>query len=465
MTLIKSISGIRGTIGGKPGESLSPYDIVKFTSAYAGWARGQSKKKKYTVIIGRDARISGEMISNIVSATLRSSGIDVIDLGLATTPTVEMAVVNEKADGGIILTASHNPGNWNALKLLNKSGEFISEADGLEILKKSENIEFQYSDVHNTGAYKYISDYHHYHIEQILNLTLVDVDKIREASFTVAIDSVNSVGGLVLPELLRKLGVKKIIEINGDPSGVFAHNPEPLPENLTQLSETVIREKADVGFVVDPDVDRLAIVSENGDFFNEEYTLVACSDYVLSTKPGNTVSNMSSTRALRDVTEIYGGKWYSSAVGEVNVVKKMKEVGAIIGGEGNGGIILPELHFGRDALVGIALFLSHLARSGKKCSELRYKYPEYVISKNRIELPVDTDPDWIIESLAGEYSDEVSSKEDGILIEYTNGWVHIRKSNTESIIRIYSEANTLAEAVKFAENIIKSVKKILVPKI
>ncbi len=461
MTLIKSISGIRGTIGGRPGESLSPYDVVKFTSAYAAWVMSQSERDKYSVIIGRDARISGEMISNIVSSTLRSTGIDVIDLGLATTPTVEMAVVNEKADGGIILTASHNPGNWNALKLLNSSGEFISEADGMEILRISEAEEFLYADVSDTGIYKYISTYHDFHISRVLALQLVDVDIISKASLTVVIDSVNSVGGLVLPDLLRSLGVKKIVEINSEANGIFAHNPEPLPENLKQISETVVKENADVGFVVDPDVDRLAIISENGEFFNEEYTLVACSDYVLSSKPGNTVSNMSSTRALRDITEIYGGKWYSSAVGEVNVVKKMKEVDAIIGGEGNGGIILPELHFGRDALVGIALFLSHLALSGLKCSELRYKYPQYIISKNRIELSEDSDPDMIINKLSHEFGDVVSSTEDGLLLEYTNAWVHIRKSNTEPIIRIYSEAQTREEAEKLAENIIKSVKNIL----
>lgn len=461
MTLIKSISGIRGTIGGKPGESLSPLDIVKFTSGYAAWVKNNEEQEGYSVIIGRDARISGELISNLVSSTLRGAGIDVTDLGLATTPTVEMAVVNEKADGGIILTASHNPGNWNALKLLNHKGEFISEDDGRKILSISETEEFFYADVEHSGSYKLIEHYEDYHIDQILKLPLVDVESIVKASLTVAVDSVNSVGGLVLPELLRRLGVKRVVEINSEPSGIFAHMPEPLPENLLQLIELVVEEKADVGFVVDPDVDRLAIVSENGECFNEEYTLVACSDYVLLNTPGNTVSNMSSTRALRDVTEIYGGKWYSSAVGEVNVVEKMKEYGAIIGGEGNGGIIYPELHYGRDALVGIALFLSHLAKSGIPCSELRYKYPEYVISKNRIDLPAGTDPEQILEELAGKYREGISSRDDGILIEYSGGWVHIRKSNTEPIIRVYSEGSSLKEAEEYASDIIKSVKNIL----
>jgi phosphomannomutase len=461
MTLIKSISGIRGTIGVDPGESLSPLDIVKFTSAYSKWVMEQSGGKDNTVVIGRDSRISGEMISSIVSSTLRGCGINVIDLGLATTPTVEMAVSNENANGGIILTASHNPGNWNALKLLNAMGEFISAENGADILKYSEQEDFFYAEVESIGTYRNIEAYEDYHIRKILELALVDVDAIKKASLSVVVDSVNSVGGVVLPKLLESLGVSRVIGINGEPSGVFAHNPEPLPENLTQLSDEVRNSGADVGFVVDPDVDRLAIVSENGEMFNEEYTLVACSDYVLSSNPGNTVSNMSSTRALKDVTEAYGASWYTSAVGEVNVVEKMKEVDAVIGGEGNGGIIYPELHYGRDAMVGIALFLTYLSKSGLKCSELRYKYPEYVISKNRVDLGERTNPDKILDKLEEDYKEHVSSREDGLLIEYSNGWVHVRKSNTEPIIRIYSEAPDRALADKFAEEIIKSVKSLI----
>lgn len=461
MTLIKSISGIRGTIGGKPGEGLSPLDLVKFVSAYSDWIQDASRKKKPVVVLGRDARLSGALVSNIVSGTLCGYGIDVLDLGLATTPTVELAVTEYKADGGIILTASHNPAEWNALKLLNGKGEFISAEEGSYILQLAHKENFNYATIDNIGNVTTVNDCDDMHIEMILNLPLVNRDAISSAGFSVAIDSVNSVGGIILPKLLEKLGVNKVIEINSDPTGVFSHNPEPLPENLFDLVSVVKNSDADVGFVVDPDVDRLAIISEDGSFFNEEYTLVACSDYVLSHTPGNTVSNMSSSRALRDVTNEYGMEWFSSAVGEVNVVKKMKEVGAIIGGEGNGGIIYPELHYGRDALVGIALFLSHLALSKLKCSELRAKYPEYVISKNRIDLPANTNPDPIISALVEKYSESISSREDGILIETDEGWIQVRKSNTEAIIRVYSEASNRELADNLASEIIKSVKIIL----
>ncbi len=461
MTLIKSISGIRGTIGGRPGEGLSPLDIVKFSSAYAGWVKSESDSKKALVILGRDARVSGAMVNGLVCSTLCACGIDVIDLGMASTPTVEIAVTTEKADGGIILTASHNPGQWNALKLLNAKGEFISDSEGKLILGNAVKEEFDYAGVEDLGSVKHISNYEDHHIDMILNLELVDAELIKSAGFCVAVDSVNSVGGIILPKLLKSLGVRKVIEINSEPSGIFSHNPEPLPENLGELVEAVGGSDADLGFVVDPDVDRLAIVSENGTLFNEEYTLVACADYVLSNEKGNTVSNMSSTRALRDVTRVYGGEWSASAVGEVNVVAKMKEVGAIIGGEGNGGVIYPELHYGRDALVGIALFLTHLAKSGLKCSELKYRYPEYVISKNRIDLPENCDPDKVISGLLKEFGDDITSKEDGILIESVTGWVQVRKSNTEAIIRVYSEGPDRETADKLAGEIIKSVKKSL----
>ncbi|MEE4115687.1 MAG: phosphoglucosamine mutase [Marinilabiliaceae bacterium] len=461
MTLIKSISGIRGTIGGKPGEGLTPLDIVKFVSAYAAWLKQARGTKRCKVIVGRDARISGEMLSRLVSYTLCGYGIDVVNLGLATTPTVEVAVTNESADGGIILTASHNPGHWNALKLLNRHGEFISAREGAIILKIAEEEDFIYADIEQLGKISSIENYELRHIRMILDLPLVDVEAIRKAGFCIAVDSVNSVGGVAIPELLRELGVREIISINGEPDGIFTHNPEPLPEHLGELVETVKSRGADVGFVVDPDVDRLAIISEDGSFFNEEYTLVACADYVLSETPGNTVSNMSSTRALRDITAEYGKEWFSSAVGEVNVVEKMKEVNAVIGGEGNGGVIYPDLHYGRDALLGIALFLSHLARSGMKCSELKLKYPAYSISKNRIELPQGSDPDDLINRLSDEMGDRVTSREDGILIESPGGWVQLRKSNTEAIIRVYSEGHDPESAANLASDIIKSVKKML----
>ncbi|MCD4770335.1 MAG: phosphoglucosamine mutase [Bacteroidales bacterium] len=461
MTLIKSISGIRGTIGGPPGEGLSPVDVVKFTSGYGEWIKRRSDKENRMIIVGRDARISGDIINRLVTATLNSMGLDVTDIGMATTPTVEMAVIHENAGGGIIITASHNPGNWNALKLLNESGEFISDADGMEMLTIVENSGFIFSEVDHLGVTIIKPGYEEFHFNRITDLPEVDLDAIRLAGFTVAIDGVNSVGGTVVPKLLEKLGVKSVVRVNCEPTGSFAHNPEPLPENLGQIISAVKESGADVGFVVDPDVDRLAIVNEDGSLFNEEYTLVACSDYILSKRSGNTVSNMSSTRALRDVTGVYGGEWYTSAVGEVNVVKKMKEVNAVIGGEGNGGVIFPALHYGRDALVGIALFLSHLAQSRLKCSELRFKYPQYVISKNKISLPEGTNPDTIIDLLADEYDQLVTNRDDGLLLETAAGWVQVRKSNTEPIIRVYSEGSNQAEAENLAAGIIKSVKSYL----
>ena len=458
MTLIKSISGIRGTIGGPPGDGLSPVDVVKFTSGYGEWIKRRGDKENRMIIVGRDARISGDIINRLVTATLNGMGLDVTDIGMATTPTVEMAVIHENARGGIIITASHNPGNWNALKLLNESGEFISDADGMEMLSIVENSGFIFAEVDHLGVTITKTGYEELHFNRIADLPEVDLDAIRLAGFTVAVDGVNSVGGTVIPKLLERLGVKSVVRVNCEPTGYFAHNPEPLPENLGQIVSAVKERGADVGFVVDPDVDRLAIVNEDGSLFNEEYTLVACSDYVLSKRAGNTVSNMSSTRALRDVTGVYGGEWYASAVGEVNVVKKMKEVNAIIGGEGNGGVIFPALHYGRDALVGIALFLSHLAQSRLKCSELRFKYPQYIISKNKISLPEGVNPDAIIDLLAVEYDQLVTNRDDGLLLEMGTGWVQVRKSNTEPIIRVYSEGNNLAEAESLASGIIKSVK-------
>ncbi len=458
MTLIKSISGIRGTIGGAPGEGLSPIDVVKFTSGYGEWIKRKGNKDSRMIIVGRDARVSGDIVNRLVTATLNGMGLDVTDIGMATTPTVEMVVIHENARGGIILTASHNPENWNALKLLNESGEFISDADGRDILTIVENNDFLFSEVDNLGKIITKPGYEELHFNRIIDLPEVDIDAIRSAGFTVAVDGVNSVGGTVVPDLLERLGVKSVIRVNCEPTGHFSHNPEPLPENLGQIVSAVKESGADVGFVVDPDVDRLAIVNEDGSLFNEEYTLVACSDYILSKRAGNTVSNMSSTRALRDVTSVYGGEWYASAVGEVNVVKKMKEVNAVIGGEGNGGVIFPALHYGRDALVGIALFLSHLAQSRLKCSELRFKYPQYVISKNKISLPEGTNPDAIIELLAVEYEKSVANSDDGLLLEIEGGWVQVRKSNTEPIIRVYSEGNNQADADSLAAGIIKSVK-------
>ncbi|HPP91244.1 phosphoglucosamine mutase, partial [Tenuifilum sp.] len=431
MTLIKSISGIRGTIGGRVGENLTPVDIVRFTAAYAEWLKQRNNGKRYGVAVGRDARISGEMVNNLVIGTLLGCGVDVLNLGLATTPTVEMAVIHEKTDGGIILTASHNPRQWNALKLLNEKGEFLSDTDGRKVLEIADSESFSFADIDNLGItdeeYSFIDE----HIKHIINLKYVDTDAIGKANFRVAIDCVNSVGGIALPRLLKALGVKDIIELYTDPTGDFPHNPEPLPEHLTDISKVIKERRADVGFVVDPDVDRLAIINEDGTMFGEEYTLVACADYVLSQNPGNTVSNLSSTAALRDITLKYGKEYFASAVGEVNVVTKMKEVNAIIGGEGNGGVILPELHYGRDALVGIALFLSHLAKSRMKCTELRRQYPSYFISKNKIELKQGLNPDAVLERLKEKFSTEKINTIDGLRIDFAEGWVHMRKSNTE----------------------------------
>ena len=459
MTLIKSISGIRGTIGGGIGENLTPIDIVRFTSAYAEWLKQRNNGKRCRVAVGRDARISGEMVNNLVIGTLMGCGVDVLNLGLATTPTVEMAVIYEKTDGGIILTASHNPRQWNALKLLNEKGEFLSDTDGRKVLEIADSESFSFADIDNLG----ITDEEYYfideHIRHIINLKYVDTDAIGKANFRVAIDCVNSVGGIALPRLLKALGVKDIIELYTDPTGDFPHNPEPLPEHLTDISKVIKERRADVGFVVDPDVDRLAIINEDGTMFGEEYTLVACADYVLSQNPGNTVSNLSSTAALRDITLKYGKEYFASAVGEVNVVTKMKEVSAVIGGEGNGGVILPELHYGRDALVGIALFLTLLAKSGKKCSEIRQQYPNYFISKNKLELKQGLNPDAVLERLMSKFSNEQINTIDGLRIDFAEGWVHMRKSNTEPIIRIYAEAKSPSKANELAQLIINEATK------
>ncbi len=458
MSLIKSISGIRGTIGGKPGMGLSPLDVVKYTAAYGEWVLRGEKKRHALIAIGRDARPSGEMINKLITSTLNAMGIDVIDLGLATTPTVEIAVASESAAGGMILTASHNPVQWNALKLLNNKGEFVTAADGTEILEIAERMDYSFAAYDKIGKVEKDNSYNKRHIDMLLSLPDIDIAKIKKRQFTVVIDCVNSVGGLILPELLKRLGVVNVIEIFTEPTGIFPHNPEPLPENLSELRQAVLDNKADLGFVVDPDVDRLAIVSDDGTCFNEEYTLVACADYILSKRKGDTVSNMSSSRALRDVTEKHGGKWYASAVGEVNVVAKMKEIDAVIGGEGNGGVIYPPLHYGRDALAGIALFLSLLAERGVSCSQLRATYPEYVISKNRIDLSEDLDADEIIRKIHKELQYKVVSTEDGLLLEDEKGWVNVRKSNTEPILRIYSEGKSKQDADRLAEEIIKFVK-------
>jgi phosphomannomutase len=452
MSLIKSISGIRGTIGGKAGEGLSPLDIVKFTAAYATLIQSKNKQGK-TIVVGRDARISGEMVRDVVIGTLRGMGLDVVDIGLATTPTTELAVVMENAAGGIILTASHNPKQWNALKLLNEKGEFLNAAEGNEILRIAENESFTFAEVDKLGQMKIDRSYTKKHIDHVLALKLVDADAIQKANFTVAIDTVNSVGGIVLPELLKALGVRHIIELNTEPTGIFAHNPEPLPQHLTEIAGVMKTQKADVGFVVDPDVDRLAIVTETGEMFGEEYTLVSVADYVLSHTPGNTVSNMSSTRALRDVTEKYGHTYTASAVGEVNVVEKMKETHAVIGGEGNGGIIYPESHYGRDALVGIGLFLTQLAQSGKKTSELRATYPNYYMAKQRLDLTPDTDIDALLASLQTKYAAYPVNTIDGVKVDFPDRWIHFRKSNTEPIIRIYTEAPTQEEAEELARSV------------
>lgn len=459
MALIKSISGIRGTIGGKPGEGLTPLDVVKFTSAYGYWVKNHTNNPK--VVIGRDARISGEMVSKLVAATLQGLGIDVIDLGLSTTPTVELAVPLEKAGGGIILTASHNPIQWNALKLLNDKGEFISDAEGKAILESAEKEDFSFAEVKKLGSYTIKDDYIDKHIEHVLSLPLVDKEAIAARKFKVVIDCVNSTGGIALPKLLRALGVEEIEEMYCTPDGHFPHNPEPLPENLRDIAEKLNRGKYDLGIVVDPDVDRLCFMNEDGSAFGEEYTLVAVADYVLSQTPGNTVSNLSSTRALRDVTEKRGGEYQAAAVGEVNVVNKMKETNAIIGGEGNGGVIYPESHYGRDALVGIGLFLTHLAKFGKSISMLRATYPNYYISKNKIELTPEIDVDKVLEAIKAKYSKQPINDIDGVKIEFDKEWVHLRKSNTEPIIRIYSESASQATAEHLANKIISDIKEVI----
>jgi len=470
MTLIKSISGIRGTIGGKPGEGLSPIDVVKFTAAFATFIANSANKKKIKIVVGRDARISGEMVNNLVLGTLQGMGVDVVDLGLSTTPTVEIAVPEENADGGIILTASHNPKQWNALKLLNAKGEFINEQDGAEVLDIADKEKYTFADVNALGKVTKDDTYFQKHIDKILALSLIDVEAIKKADFKVVIDCVNSTGGIVLPLLLKALGVNQVVELYCDPTGEFPHNPEPLPENLRDIAKAVKKEGADVGIVVDPDVDRLALVCEDGEMFGEEYTLVACAEYVLnmrspaekaSGKKGNTVSNLSSTRALRDVTEKHNGKYSASAVGEVNVVKMMKETNAIIGGEGNGGIILPELHYGRDALVGIALFLSHLAKYGKSCSMLRSSYPDYHISKNKIELTPEINVDAILESIQEKYKKQPINTIDGVKIEFDKEWVHLRRSNTEPIIRIYSESESETTADNLAKKIMADIREFI----
>jgi phosphomannomutase len=457
MALIKSISGIRGTIGGQPGEALTPLDIVKFAGAYSVWIKERSQTcGRLKIVVGRDARLSGDMVNRLISGTLIASGVDVIDLGLATTPTVEMAVTGLQANGGIILTASHNPKQWNALKLLNEHGEFLSDADGKTLLTIAEKAEFDFSEVDNLGQIIYNDTYTDVHIRAVLSLPLVDIDAIYRANFRVVVDAVNSVGGIAIPRLLAALGVH-VVELNCTPNGQFPHNPEPLPEHLTEIASVVPKQDADLGIVVDPDVDRLALVCEDGSFFGEEYTLVAIADYILGKTAGNTVSNLSSSRALKDITEKHGGQYFSSAVGEVNVVAEMKRVNAVIGGEGNGGVIYPELHYGRDALVGVALFLSLLAQKRIKCSELRAQYPDYFVSKNKITLTPDTDIDRILRKVKDKYSAYRISDIDGVRVDFDNEkkWVHLRKSNTEPIIRIYAEAASEKEASALAKQVME----------
>ena len=459
MTLIKSISGIRGTIGGKTADNLTPLDTVKFAAAYGSWLQAQSSKEKLKVVVGRDARLSGEMIEKLVVSTLVGLGIDVINLGLSTTPTVEIAVPMETADGGIILTASHNPKQWNALKLLNHKGEFINGEEGLAILKIAEDEDFNFAQVDDLGKITINDSYMDIHIDEVLNLSLVDVDKIKAANFKVVVDGVNSSGGVIIPKLLKELGVT-VIELYCEPTGDFPHNPEPLKEHLTDICKLVVEEKADMGIVVDPDVDRLAFITHEGEMFGEEYTLVACADFVLGKSNGNTVSNLSSSRALRDITEKHGGHYQASAVGEVNVVSLMKKTQAIIGGEGNGGIIYPESHYGRDSLVGVALFLTHLAEKQVTVKELRDSYPSYFMSKKKIELTPDLDVDRILENVVEAYSHENSTTIDGVKIDFADSWVHLRKSNTEPIIRIYTEATSQQNADDLADKFIAELKTI-----
>ena len=462
MSLIKSISGIRGTIGGRPGDGLSPIDVVKFTSAFGTFLQRRNPGKRLMLVVGRDARLSGAMVDRLVVGTLQGMGIDVLDTGLSTTPTTEMTVIDRHADGGIIITASHNPKHWNALKLLNARGEFIDAAEGAEVLTLAESEELNFAEVDDLGKVTIDETTIDAHIQRVLGLTLVDREAIARANFRVAVDAVNSTGGIAIPRLLRALGVNNVVELNCEPTGHFAHNPEPIPQNLTQISETVAREHCDLGIVVDPDVDRLALVCETGEMFGEEYTLVSVADYVLQHTPGNTVSNLSSSRALRDVTHRYAGCEYNAAaVGEVNVTTLMRETGAIIGGEGNGGVIYPELHYGRDALVGVALFLTLLAKKGCKVSELRKTYPEYIISKNRKDLTPDMDVDALLDKVAKLYNGMADVEKvttiDGVKIDFADGWVHLRKSNTEPIIRIYSEAATEARANELAQQVMQQI--------
>ena len=458
MTLIKSISGIRGTIGGPSGENLTPPDVVKFTTAYVRLIAARTEGRKPVVVVGRDARISGEMVSNLVEGTLLACGADVINAGLCTTPGTEMAVIVNRADGGIIITASHNPRQWNALKLLNSRGEFLSDAEGKQVLALSEE-EFDYPEIDAIGHVLSRAPFNDEHIRRVLALPLVDVEAVRRRRYKVVVDAVNSVGGVVIPKLLRELGCE-VVELNCEPTGDFAHNPEPLPENLTGISEAVVREKADLGVVVDPDVDRLAFVSEDGTMFGEEYTLVAVADYILSKTPGDTVSNLSSSRALRDVTERHGCRYYASAVGEVNVTTKMREVGAVIGGGGNGGVIYPELHYGRDALVGTALFLTWLTERGLTMTQLRATYPSYFASKNKIQLTPAIDVDKVLREVKERYANENVNDIDGVKIDFPENWVHLRKSNTEPIIRVYTEAKSMDEADALAKRFIAEIEAI-----
>ena len=461
MTLIKSISGIRGTIGGVPGDNLTPIDVVKFATAYVRFLseRRAAAAGRLKIVVGRDARLSGTMVNDLIEGTLLGCGADVVNVGLCTTPGTELAVTTHKADGGIIITASHNPRQWNALKLLNADGEFLSDAEGKRVLALAEEENFAYPDVDGLGHVLSRESFNEQHIRMVLALPLVDVEAVRRRHFRVVVDAVNSVGGIVIPELLRRLGCD-VVELNCEPTGEFAHNPEPLPENLTEISRVIVREKADLGVVVDPDVDRLAFVSEDGSMFVEEYTLVAVADYVLSCKKGDTVSNLSSSRALRDVTERHGGHYHASAVGEVNVVTKMKEVGAVIGGEGNGGVIYPELHYGRDALVGVALFLTYLARTGLTMTALRATYPAYFDSKNKIALTPAIDVDKVLREIKARYSSEKVNDIDGVKIDFPESWVHLRKSNTEPIIRVYTEAKSMAEADALAQRFIAEIREI-----
>ena len=460
MTLIKSISGFRGTIGGKPGDTLNPLDIVKFVSSYATLRRQAVKAGANKIVVGRDARISGPMVSKVVCGTLLGLGYDVVDIGLASTPTTELAVIMEKADGGIIITASHNPRQWNALKLLNEHGEFLDKDEAAEVVKVADIGDFSYADVDHLGKYKADSSYNQKHIDLVKSLELVDVEAIRKANFRVALDTVNSVGGVILPELLKQLGVETVNGLYLEPTGDFKHNPEPLEKNLGDIVSLMSKGGYDVGFVVDPDVDRLALIDERGKMYGEEYTLVTVADYILQNTSGNTVSNLSSTRALRDVTEKYGCKYTPSAVGEVNVVTKMKEVGAVIGGEGNGGVIYPAAHYGRDALVGIALLLTYFAKLGKRVSEIRNMYPHYEMAKNRIDLKEGSNPDAILAKMKEKYQGDNVTTIDGVKIDFEDKWVHLRKSNTEPIIRVYSEAHTAKEAQDLGERFVKEIESL-----